>query len=152
MIDLRFATDQVARMMGLDYFPSEPKVQREIIDMLRWSKTEAIAVAVINEWITDNPRRPTPADIRRVVANHNERWEQLLSECGRSKCSVCGGCGMTVHDFLVTYNGKTLAISQSENIDHLNFEQISDLRKKLPEHQAILSGARDCYNCKGRRQ
>ena len=151
MIDLRFATDQVARMMGLDYFPSEPKVQKELIEALRWAKTDVIAVATINDWISQESRRPTPADIRRIVAAHNERWERLLEDSGRPKCSVCGGSGMTVHDFLITYRGKSLSIERSENIDHLNFEQISEFRKKLPEHQTILSGARDCYNCRGRR-
>ena len=148
MIERKFAQDQISRMIGLDYFPSEQKAQKELLDALMWAKTDAIAVATINEWMTDSSRRPTPHDIRRIVSEHNERYERQLEESGRPKCLICGGCGMTTHHFLVTYRGKSFGIEKSENIDHLSFEEITEFRKKLPDHQTILSGARNCFNCR----
>lgn len=149
MTDRKFATEQISRMIGLDFFPSDTKAQKELVDSLCWAKTDAIAVATINEWVQGQPRRPTPADIRRIVADHNERYDRLL-ERSRPKCNVCDGTGMTVHHFLVSYRGKSFGIENSENIDHLDFEQIRDFRLKLGDNQTILSGARDCYNCRGR--
>ena len=75
MVDKRFAADQIARLIGLKFFPSERSAQVELVSMLTFAKNEVIAVAVINEWLESQSDRPTPADIRRLVADHNTAAE-----------------------------------------------------------------------------
>ena len=76
MIDRKFAGDQIARLIGLKFFPSARSEQVELVTMLTYSRNEVIAMAVINEWLEGSSERPAPADIRRIVASHNEAAEQ----------------------------------------------------------------------------
>lgn len=72
MVEKRFASEQISRLIGLKFFPSERSAQAELVSMLSFARNTVIAVAVINEWLESQSDRPTPADIRRIVASHNE--------------------------------------------------------------------------------
>lgn len=100
MISKHDAGQEIGRLIGLDYFPSDPKAINELVVALTYAETNIIAVAVINEWLEDQSRRPTPAALRRMVADHNEARKATMREEGdreqqamRPDCSRCGDHG-----------------------------------------------------------
>lgn len=82
MIDRRFALAQIGRMSGLDYFSTlKPEAVDELVTALTHADSEIIAVAAVNEWMQRSGIRPTPFDIRSVLARHNGHHAQCLFCC-----------------------------------------------------------------------
>lgn len=139
MIEKAFAKAQVARLSQLDGFPREAPAVGELVLALMVCKTDSTAMQVVTE-IIDNAqggsRCPYPADIRRMVYDRQAEGE-------KRKCEACGGSGWLTVYRLVTYKGKSLVIEHSEALD-LDFEERLKFQKRLPENQAILSGAVAC--------
>lgn len=71
MIDKKHAGNEISRLIGLNYFPTDARAIRELVTALTFARSEVIATAVINEWLEGASDRPTPADLRRMVAAHN---------------------------------------------------------------------------------
>lgn len=67
-IDRKFASAQVQRMGGTEYFNAlSDDAVRELARALATSPNEAIAVTVVNEWLEKQTERPTPADLYRAI-------------------------------------------------------------------------------------
>lgn len=82
MIDRRFAMQQVNRMSGLDYFSTlKPEAVEELVTAVAHADSEIIAVAAVNEWMQRSGTRPTPFDIRGVLARHNGHHAQCVKCC-----------------------------------------------------------------------
>ena len=99
MIDKKHAGNEVGRMIGLDYFPTNGRAIAELVSVLRLSDTEAIATMVVNDWIEASRERPTPADLRRMVAGYNELRKQRIQQEHEaiqrpSECSLCDDSGI----------------------------------------------------------
>lgn len=94
MIDARFCADQVARLIPLPFFPSEPKKQTELVKMLQFARTELLVIATIDSWLESNSKMPTPHDLREIIASLNiehdqreKRAEELIP--AHYRCSRC---------------------------------------------------------------
>ena len=99
MIDKKHAGNEIGRLIGQDYFPSDPAAIRELVTALSFSATEIIATVVINEWLEEKTNRPTPADLRRLVASHNERFREDQKRYQDTRpivygCRRCQDCGL----------------------------------------------------------
>lgn len=82
MISRPFASREVARMSGLEYFGALDAVAvEELVTALAHADSEIIAVATVNEWLASQARRPTPADLRRILARHNGHHAHCVFCC-----------------------------------------------------------------------
>ena len=96
MTDIRTCLEQVRRLRVTNYFAmlDEGSIG-ELAKMLTFAKKETIAVAVINQWLEEQTERPTPADLRRLVAAHNEARDQSAEPLATSyKCNKCQDSGI----------------------------------------------------------
>jgi hypothetical protein len=112
VIDKHSAGQEIGRLIGLDYFPSDPKAIRELVTALTFADTEIIASAVINEWLEGQTQRPTPAALRRMVADHNEsRRTRLRDDAEREQqqatyhCALCHDQGFRGGHIGTKYDG-----------------------------------------------
>lgn len=98
MINRGHAGNEIGRLIGLNYFPTDRKAVAELVTALSFARNEIIATAVINDWLESSSERPTPADIRRLVANHNEgaAARQPVQEVDRGpiRCAICRDWGI----------------------------------------------------------
>jgi hypothetical protein len=97
MIGKQHAGNEIGRMIGLDYFPSDKKAVNELIGALCFAATEAIATTVVNDWLESQNQRPTPADLRRMVMSENQKWAEYLEQQKIAPdivCKRCGDCGL----------------------------------------------------------
>jgi hypothetical protein len=108
MIGKQHAGNEIGRLIGLNFFPSDPKAVKELVAALTFASTEAIATTVINDWLESENQRPTPADIRRMVMSENQKWAEYLE---RQKiapdivCKRCGDCGIYGGQIGTQYDG-----------------------------------------------
>jgi hypothetical protein len=98
VIDKKHAGNEIGRLVGLDYFPTNRAAIEELVTVLSLSETDIIATAVINAWLEESRERPTPADLRRLVASHNEARRERISRQlhivpVRHRCPRCQDCG-----------------------------------------------------------
>jgi hypothetical protein len=99
MIGKLRALQEVNRLRVTNYFTLlDDEGIGELGRMLSFADTEIIAVAVVNQWIEEQTERPTPADIRRLVAFHNEARQQRVVEPAQAlpawKCKPCEDSGL----------------------------------------------------------
>ena len=98
MIGAAFALGQVRRLKVTNFFAMlDENGLGELARMLGYAENEIIAVAVINQWLEEQTERPTPADLRRLVAIHNEARaadvEPLATTYKCNRCTDSGMCG-----------------------------------------------------------
>lgn len=100
MIGAAFALGQVRRLKVTNFFAMlDDDGLGELARMLSFSETEIVAYAVINQWLEEQTERPTPADLRRLVALHNEaRAADVEPTVVIWKCSKCQDTGMVGGD------------------------------------------------------
>ncbi len=81
-----YASLQVSRLAGLDYFQMlpQPAIDALVLALCR-ADSDIIATAVVNEWLETSPTRPTPFDIGKLVARHNGH---------SAKCTACCDTGL----------------------------------------------------------
>jgi len=80
-ISRKFAASQVARLAGTEYFGAlSDEAVLELQRALSTAPNEAIAVVVINDWLTANTERPTPADLYRLIRHHGPKPEYWSRE------------------------------------------------------------------------
>ncbi len=93
-ISRSFASLQISRLAGLDYFQMlpQPAIDQLVLALCR-ADTDIIAVAVVNEWLESSATRPTPFDIRKLVSRHNGH---------AANCSACCDVGLLVVNWTFT--------------------------------------------------
>jgi hypothetical protein len=73
-ISRKFASDQVKRLAGTEYFAALS--DEAIIELKRAMETapnEVIATVVINDWLATQRQRPTPADLHTMIEAHKPK-------------------------------------------------------------------------------
>src|SRR5580658_1103410 len=98
MIGRLRAAQEVHRLRVTNYFATlDEDAVGELARMLTFADTETIVVAVVNQWLEEQTERPTPADLRRLVAEHNiarqQNAEPLVTTYKCVKCQESGICG-----------------------------------------------------------
>jgi hypothetical protein len=97
MIGILRAIKEVHRLRVTNYFSMlDDDGIGELARMLCFADSEIIAVAVINQWLEEQTERPTPADLRRLVAVHNEARQSAPKEAPSPtwKCAACEDSGL----------------------------------------------------------
>lgn len=98
MITKETVTLQIARLMGLNYFPKGNKeAEQDLVSALCAASDDAIAMHVVNEWVAGERDCPKPADLRKLIWEENEKRkpEQTAEETrARGNCSQCRGYGI----------------------------------------------------------
>ncbi len=108
MIDRKHAANEIGRLIGLNFFPTDQKALKELVTSLSFAATEIIATAVINEWLESQNQRPTPADLRRMVAAENVKHEERMEQARIvpiANCKRCGDCGLYGGQIGTAYDG-----------------------------------------------
>lgn len=80
MISRKLAEREVNRLAGTNFFGAlkDPAIA-ELVQALRSSRNEIVAVATINEWLAGSSERPTPADLYRIIAaieHPSKEWQR----------------------------------------------------------------------------
>lgn len=142
MIDDAAAKKHVARMSGLDFFPSEAAAVRELVAALKSASGEATAKAVVDEWIRDCRQAPKPADMRRLIAARDRE-----RAANRAKCEYCNGDGAVPCYVLVRFDsyGRRQRGRRMPNIE--NDEQADRYRERMEPDEELYSAAYRCTAC-----
>lgn len=88
------ASKQLQRLINFQGFPVEDVCQKDLIKAIRASDNEAMAEAVLDEWIKENKFAPRPADIYQLVRERRARLG--LTEADLPPCVPCSGTGYTI--------------------------------------------------------
>ncbi|MGA3186689.1 MAG: hypothetical protein ABSF22_06220 [Bryobacteraceae bacterium] len=100
MIGKLRAAQEVHRLRGTNYFSMlDEDGVAQLVRMLTYAETESIAVVVVNEWLESQTERPTPADLRALVAIENEAYRERLRARQEAapaswKCTKCQDSGI----------------------------------------------------------
>lgn len=145
MIDPATAARQLERLAGLDFFPRDAPAKKELRLAIECALTEALAAAVVSDWLAESNICPKPAEIRRMI---NSKQEQALEQ--RRNCPKCEGVGAITVWKLITYNGNSLSIRRSELLPGIHtqeqangfIEQLQAAKTNL--NQTVLSAAKMC--------
>ena len=97
--DKHFLGEQIGRLIGLKFFPTDQRGVNELVTALSFSRNEIIATATINAWLEGSSDRPTPYDLRQIIQGLNVEWDerQKASEiqvAPRNHCSKCYDFGV----------------------------------------------------------
>jgi hypothetical protein len=71
MIEVKFAQEQMTRMIGLAFGPRAQEQRREVLRAMMESRSETILGAAVTSWIDSNPNFPKPAEMRAVIGSLN---------------------------------------------------------------------------------
>tara|TARA_R110000868_G_scaffold40694_3_gene140116 strand:- start:97 stop:564 length:468 start_codon:yes stop_codon:yes gene_type:complete len=152
MIDSKFATEQLRRLQGLSFFPTEAPAVRELRLSIEVAASDAIAVRVVGRWLEESADAPKPAQLRNLLYAENELHKQTVG-----KCMACGGVGAVTVWKLVTYRGNSFTVQSIKTLECRNQEEALDYTRRLVEWQAenpsanqqtVLSAAARC-GCAG---
>lgn len=144
MIDAKFATHQLERLLGLNFFPSSKSAQKELVLALQSGVDETVVQSVVTEWLGSSSDAPKPAELRHLIY---DKQQGIIQQ--RRNCSVCEGSGFVTHWYLVTYSGKSFTIKKSEQIDG-GYEEAMRLARVLTDplphvdRQQVISVAKEC--------
>jgi hypothetical protein len=92
MISHEYATSQIQRLSGLDYFPRTTEAVNELVAALKEAADEIQAYAAITEFTQSESQCPKPADIARVLHSLKSRQEKASWLEGK-RCPHCSGSG-----------------------------------------------------------
>ena len=83
MISQKFASEQVDRLSGLNFFPKPVKgdaqsqaAYKELRLALECAATDAIGKLVVDDWLRNSADSPKPAELRKAAYDENERLER----------------------------------------------------------------------------
>lgn len=150
MIDKRYARSAVLRLKCLGGW-LESLSGKELLDELTLAAeaaaSETVIMTVIDEWIAQEPKLPTPADLRRIVWAYNEKHDDAEQKPG--KCHICAGTGYRTQWVLVTYRGSTLHVKKAEWMPFGNYPEAMRFARQLAasastERQQLLSASIKC--------
>jgi hypothetical protein len=95
MTEIGACLEQIRRLRVYNYFATlDEGSLAELARMLTWAHDEAVAKAVIDQWLEEQTERPTPADLRRLVALHNEAREPAPEPEPVYGCAGCEDTGL----------------------------------------------------------
>jgi len=114
MLDQITCDEQLARLSGLDYFPSANGRKNLLLAMREFPEAEKLR-AFITSWLRHETHTPKPADLYAELPPHEQH--QPLSY----RCAICCDSGLDYADFLVTWHGerKTSVRLTAEQADAL---------------------------------
>lgn len=73
MISRKIAMLQCNRLAGTEYFGAlSDECVDELVAAIRSARDEGVALSVVNEWLATQKQRPTPADLYRMIRDHQE--------------------------------------------------------------------------------
>lgn len=89
---------QILRLKSIDKWldsPDNRTVIDELTNALARSRNDAVAMAVIDEWLASQDKLPTPAALCRLVEAQNENVE-TESAVRTRQCTFCDGAGFEI--------------------------------------------------------
>ena len=94
MLERDFVREQVRRLSGLSFFPSELEALGEIINALREAPDEGAAKQFVTDWLRSNPEAPKPAEI---YSHFDGAKPPAPLEVRKDpECSICGDTGWEI--------------------------------------------------------
>lgn len=150
MIDITFATEQVRRLGGLNYFPREyPEALEELISVAMTAESENACRKAFDSILYDSDDCPKPADLRRVIAVENEKAREIAKteRLAPRICPLCRGQGFKVRVYLITRTTEEIegAITPKISKRYLESEEaIRHARTSIQAGQEILEGVERC--------
>lgn len=93
MISSNESSKQIERLSGLDYFPKEPAARKELRLVGERAASVQILTKIIDSWIADHNKCPTPADLRRAIFDFQGGVTVPKPD---SNCARCGGTGVAI--------------------------------------------------------
>jgi hypothetical protein len=148
MIDQKIAKKQTDRLQSLDKWllsPENAAVHAELLRMINTAESDQIGVCVINEILEESAKLPTPAQLRRRIAEANFAASRV-----RRGCALCDGVGFKTVWQLITYKSESYLIKRREDLPDIeNQEQADTFQRAMLERpgtdtQIVLSAARRC--------
>lgn len=98
MIGKLTAAREIRRMAGLEYFSTlTDEAMNELVKALCQSANEIVAVAIVNEILSERRDRPTPADIYSAVSIHNDKQRAAMEPESKQpvyRCQQCQDTGL----------------------------------------------------------
>jgi hypothetical protein len=107
MISSEFATTQLNRLGGLNFFPTPKKGDsiaqaafKELRLALECAASDSIAKIVVDDWLNNNADAPKPAELRKMAYDENERLERAERDKYRppppraAHCYLCQDFGI----------------------------------------------------------
>lgn len=150
MIDITFATEQIRRLGGLNYFPREyPAALEELIQVAMTAETEEACRKAFDSILYDSDDCPKPSDIRRVIAVENEKAREIArtERTAPKTCPLCNGYGIKIRVYLITKTIKEIEGDVRPRITRRwleSDEEITAARAALQPDQEIQEGAEKC--------
>lgn len=145
MLSDQQAIEQTARLSDREYFNQRtPAAIKEIALALQAADSESIAAQVVDWWKTESTQCPQPGVLRARVHELNDR----ASGMQRPRCQVCGGSTWVSRSRIVRYKPGTFTVLAWRPADHLDPEELLDLRARLGADEELLSAARPCAACR----
>tara|TARA_R110000868_G_scaffold15580_2_gene70876 strand:- start:507 stop:974 length:468 start_codon:yes stop_codon:yes gene_type:complete len=148
VIESKFATEQLRRLQGLSFFPTEAPAVRELRLSIEAAASDAIAVRVVGRWLEESTDAPKPAQLRNLLYAENELHRETVG-----KCVVCGGVGAVTVWKLVTYRGNSFTVQAAKTLECKDYEEAMDYTRRLvawqeenpsANQQTVLSAAERC--------
>lgn len=94
MIEESYARQQIRRLSGLSFFPTDPVAVKEMVVALRdVAKDEAAARATVDELLAAATECPKPAEIRRAVHARGAADAKDYNKPQPTKCGKCDDSG-----------------------------------------------------------
>lgn len=95
MTEIGACLEQIRRLRVYNYFATlDEGSLAELARMLTWAHDEAVAKAVIDQWLEEQTERPAPADLRKLVLFHNEAREPKPEPTPVYECPPCQDTGL----------------------------------------------------------
>jgi hypothetical protein len=89
MVSKLFATEQVMRFSGLDYFPSEPQAIEELVSVVMTAKSEEVCRHACSSIISTAIKCPKPVEVSREL---NSAGELPWSPDWKLPTDLCQNC------------------------------------------------------------
>lgn len=92
MIDARFARTEILRFKILDKWLDQEESRgmvNELVLALQAAHNEFVAGYVVNEWLARNVKLPTPAHLRSLIWEENEKIEKSEPAKRAAHCATC---------------------------------------------------------------
>jgi hypothetical protein len=160
MVKPEFASEQIRRLAGLNYYPREDDYApalKELVEAARGADSEECLKTAISAILYDAEDCPKPADIRRVVRVENDRARELAESQRkesekRGPCEFCHGTGWAVRTYILTRTAEEISGEVKPRVTKqylLNDAEIETAKKSLSPGQEVISGVDRC-SCQGK--
>lgn len=73
MTSEKYAKEQIKRLSGLNFFPTEPAAVKELVTVISGAETERVASELICAVLDEFTECPKPAELRKFVYDRYER-------------------------------------------------------------------------------